>query len=74
MYFFPHLKVKLSPHLLDYEASDAKKDDKNDPNEVVESIQDHPPLGVGDLFRNPFVRKVTIIMFFNWIVVTLGNV
>ena len=77
--FFSFFKVKISPHLLDYENanSEAKKDDKNNPNEGTgpSSGQDNQAqLGVSDLFKNPFVRKVTLIMFFNWIVVTLGNI
>ena len=76
--FFSFFKVKISAHLLDYENanSEAKKDDKNDPNEGGPSSgqANQAQLGVSDLFKNPFVRKVTIIMFFNWIVVTLGNI
>ena len=78
LFFFSFFKVKISPHLLDYENanSEAKKDDKNDPNEGGPSSgqANQAQLGVSDLFKNPFVRKVTLIMFFNWIVVTLGNI
>ena len=59
-------KVKLSPKLLYHEPTSDTK---------TIGSEDHGPsnIGIMDLFRNPFVRKVTLIMFFNWIVVTLGK-
>ena len=56
-------QVKLSPHLLAY---DDKSDQKTKEQSVVEEI------GMIDVFKNGYTRKVTLIMFFNWIVVTLG--
>ena len=32
-----------------------------------------PELGPIDLFKHPYARKITLVMFFNWIVVTLGE-
>jgi hypothetical protein len=56
--------VKLSPHLLEFTPRNVGTADENK-TEVQQ-------LGVADLFRDPTVRKITLIMFFNWIVVTLG--
>ena len=54
-------KVKISPHLL------------QTPETKTETKEEHfKSLGAADLFKTSFVRKVTLVMFFNWIVVTLG--
>ncbi len=58
--------VKLSPNLLqDCDESSHKKNNNPDKPKIK--------LGPLDLFKDPYVRKVTLIMFFNWIVVTLGK-
>ena len=59
------LQVKLSPHLLDY--SDTSADKNKEQSSKTQEI------GITDVFKNSYTRKVTLIMFFNWIVVTLGN-
>ena len=54
-------KVKISPHLLQV------------PETRFEKKEEHfQSLRAADLFKTPFVRKVTLVMFFNWIVVSLG--
>ena len=58
------LQVKLSPHLLAYDDKSGQK--TKEQQSVVEEI------GMIDVFKNSYTRKVTLIMFFNWIVVTLG--
>ena len=58
------LQVKLSPHLLEY--SDISAEKTKEQNFAQE-------IGMIDVFKNSYTRKVTLIMFFNWIVVTLGN-
>ena len=59
-------KVKLSPSLLYHEPT-------SDTKTIGSKDHGTSNIGIMDLFRNPFVRKVTLIMFFNWIVVTLGK-
>ena len=48
--------------------------DKNEKSEETKQTtpEEVPKLGISDLFKNPDVRKITLIMFVNWIVVTLG--
>ena len=58
-YFF---QVKISPHLLEV------KEEKE--NEAQNEIPQQ--LGIKDIFKNPDTRKFTLIMWINWIVVTLG--
>ena len=62
------LQVCISPKLLQV------------PEEILESGNKHKEEGVGsantigvlDLFKNSTVRRNTLILFVNWIVVTLG--
>lgn len=58
------LQVKLSPHLLAYDDKSGQKTKEQSAGEEI---------GMIDVFKNSYTRKVTFIMFFNWIVVTLGN-
>ena len=55
------LQVILSPKLL-------RIDDNKD---VVVNIVE-TKLGFMDMFKNPEMRLISIVMFINWIVVTLG--
>ena len=59
IFFF---QVKISPHLLEV------KEEKE--NEAQKEIPQQ--LGIKDIFKNPDTRKFTLIMWINWIVVTLG--
>ncbi len=54
-------KVKLSPHLLEFD---------NNLGISGETLSSN--MGFVDLFRNRHVRKITVIMFVNWAVITLG--
>ena len=56
------LQVILSPKLLRIE------EDTKDINVNVAENK----LGVKDMFKNPEMRLISIVMFINWIVVTLG--
>ena len=49
------------------------KDDENSKERIIDNVKngDHN-LGLKDLFRNSEVRKITIVMFVNWIVCSLG--
>lgn len=60
-------KVTLSPHLLKIpdKPTQDKEQQQTEPEQEVK-------LGVVDLFNRPFVLRITLIMFVNWIVVTLG--
>ena len=55
-------QVKISPHLLEV------KEEKE--NEAQNEIPQQ--LGIKDIFKNPDTRKFTLVMWINWIVVTLG--
>ena len=55
------MQIILSPELLRISDEDTKN---VDPAETK--------LGIKDMFKTPEVRKITIVMFINWIVVTLG--
>ena len=55
------MQVILSPELLRISEEDTKN---INPAETK--------LGIKDLFKTPEVRRNTIVMFINWIVVTLG--
>ena len=49
------------------------KDDENNKERIIDDVKngDHN-LGLKDLFKNSEVRKITIVMFVNWIVCSLG--
>lgn len=59
-------KVKLSPSLLDI-------DDKANNEKTDEKSSEKVQIGIADLFKHPYVRRITLILFFDWIVVTLGK-
>ena len=64
--------MTLSPHLLNIDDEPDKTNEKAIEAEKEEIKPDVPQLGIKDLFRDSEVRKITLIMFVNWIVVTLG--
>ena len=48
------------------------KDEENNKEKSIDVKNGDHNLVLKDLFRNPEVRKITIIMFVNWIVCSLG--
>ena len=62
-------KVTISPHLLEIPKGKEVKEDESHHHKHAEP---EVKLGASDLFKNAFARKIILIMFVNWIVVTLG--
>ena len=60
---FMFLQVILSPKLLKID---------EDTKDIVASNVAETKLGLSDMFKNPEMRLISIVMFINWIVVTLG--
>ena len=56
------MQVILSPKLL-------RIDD--DTKDIIVNVAE-TKLGIKDMFKNPEMRLISIVMFINWIVVTLG--
>ena len=56
------LQVILSPKLLRID---------EDTKDIIVNVAE-TKLGVKDMFKNPEMRLISIVMFINWIVVTLG--
>ena len=55
----------ISPKLLKI------KDDENNKERIIDDEKNHN-LGLKDLFKNSEIRKITLVMFVNWIVCSLG--
>ena len=76
-------QVQISEHLLQVPKETEDQEDKTktktnglDQKEVadVESgSAENGELGMGILFKHPELRRYTLVMFVNWIVVTLGE-
>ena len=75
-------QVQISEHLLQVPTETEEQEDKtktktNGLDQKVADVESgsakNEELGMGILFKHPELRRYTLVMFVNWIVVTLGE-
>ena len=76
--FYFHIKVEVSPHLLEIPKhqlttieNKAENVCKSDVSLSSQAKDNNPEFGLVELFRHPECRKDTLVMFFAWIATNL---